>query len=141
MKPRISMITLGVGDVEQAIRFYEEGLGLPRMPNVEKEVAFFPLAGAWLALYSREALARDALVPSAGSGFSGVTIAHNVTSREEVDVLMQQALAAGAKALRPAHDTSWGGYAAYFADPDGHVWEIAWNPHFWVGPRDEAPPA
>jgi catechol 2,3-dioxygenase-like lactoylglutathione lyase family enzyme len=129
------MITLGVADLERATRFYEDGLGLPRMA-LEADVAFFPLNGTWLALYSREALAEDARMSAAGSGFSGFTLAHNVQSREEADQLMQQAIAAGAQLVKPAQDTSWGGYAGYFADPDGHLWEVAWNPHFWIGPED-----
>jgi catechol 2,3-dioxygenase-like lactoylglutathione lyase family enzyme len=131
------MITLGVTDLERATRFYEEGLGLPRMA-LEADVAFFPLNGTWLALYSREALAEDAQMPAAGAGFAGFTLAHNVQSREEADQVMLQALAAGAQLVKPAQDTFWGGYAGYFADPDGHLWEVAWNPHFWVGPKDEA---
>jgi catechol 2,3-dioxygenase-like lactoylglutathione lyase family enzyme len=136
MKPRISMITLGVGDLERATRFYEAGLGLPRMA-LEADVAFFPLAGAWLGLYARESLAEDALTSPEGSGFSGFALAHNVASREEVDQVVDQAVAAGARLMKSPRDTSWGGYSGYFADPDGHLWEVAWNPHFWVGPKDE----
>jgi catechol 2,3-dioxygenase-like lactoylglutathione lyase family enzyme len=136
MKPRISMITLGVADLARAIRFYEEGLGLPRKPT-DADVAFFPLNGTWLALYSRQALAEDATVAATGGGFSGFALAHNLGSREEVDQAIGQALHAGATLVKPAHDTFWGGYSGYFADPDGHLWEVAWNPHFWVGPADD----
>lgn len=136
MKPRISMITLGVADVARAARFYEQGLGLPRHPVEAAEVAFFALHGSWLALYGRADLARDAGVappPTAPGAFS---LAHNVADRAEVDAVLAQAVAAGARLVKPAQDTPWGGYAGYFADLDGHLWEIAWNPHFWVGPPD-----
>ena len=136
MKPRISLITLGVADLERAVRFYEEGLGWPRMPS-DPSVAFFTLHGTWLGLYSRAALAEDATVDAAGSGFSGVTLAHNVHSREEVEEVLAQAVAAGARLVKSAQDVFWGGYAGYFADPDGHLWEIAFNPHTWIGPVDE----
>ncbi|MBB3189243.1 VOC family protein [Halomonas cerina] len=136
MKPRISMITLGVTDLPRAINFYEQGLGLPRMDS-SPEVAFFTLHGSWLGLFGREALARDAGVPAEGSGFSGVTLAHNVASEAEVEAVLAQAIAAGARLVRPGQPTAWGGYAGYFADPDGHLWEVAWNPHVWVGPGEE----
>lgn len=137
MKPRISMITLGVRDLAVAVRFYEHGLGLPRMPS-PPEVAFFTLDGTWLGLYGREALAEDAGVSAAGEGFAGFALAHNVTSEAQVDALIAQAVAAGAALVRPAQKTTWGGYSGYFADPDGHLWEIAHNPLFWVGPPDDA---
>jgi catechol 2,3-dioxygenase-like lactoylglutathione lyase family enzyme len=129
------MITLGVSDLDRAIRFYEEGLGLPRMP-MEADVAFFPLNGTWLGLYAREALAADATVSPVGSGFEGIALAHNVHIREDVDQVIEQAVAAGGTLVKSAEDAVWGGYSGYFADPDGHLWEVAWNPHFWVGPPD-----
>lgn len=129
MEPRISIVTLGVADLERAITFYRDGLGLPMQDNGE-DIAFFALKGTWLALYPREALAEDATVDASGSGFSGVTLAHNVRSREAVDVLLETAKAAGARIVKPAQETFWGGYSGYFADPDGHLWEVAWNPHF-----------
>lgn len=128
------MVTLGVRDLARSVRFYEQGLGLPRMPFDSDEVAFFPLAGAWLSLYGREDLAEDAGIAATGSGFGGFSLAHNVSSREEVDATLTQAAAAGASIVKPAQDTSWGGYAGYFADPDGHLWEVAWNPHMCIGP-------
>ncbi len=134
MKPHLSMVTLGVRDLARSVRFYEQGLGLPRMPFDSDEVAFFPLAGAWLSLYGREDLAEDAGIAPAGSGFGGFSLAHNVSSREEVDATLTQAAAAGASIVKPAQDTSWGGYAGYFADPEGHLWEVAWNPHMRIGP-------
>ncbi|QKT04286.1 VOC family protein [Ectothiorhodospiraceae bacterium 2226] len=141
MKPRISMITLGVADVGRAARFYEQGLGLPRHPveepdgGSEPSVAFFALDGTWLSLYGRETLAQDAGVPSAERS-AGFSLAHNVSTRDEVDAVLRQAVGAGARLIKPAQDTFWGGYAGYFADLDGHLWEVAWNPHFWVGPAD-----
>lgn len=135
MNPRISMITLGVRDLAASIQFYEQGLGLPRMES-PPEVAFFTLNGTWLGLYGREALAEDAGVPAEGSGFSGIAMAHNVESEAAVDDVMQQAVAAGARLVKPAQKVFWGGYSGYFADPDGYLWEVAHNPHFWVGPRD-----
>jgi len=137
MQPRISLITFGVKDLAAAVRFYQEGLGLPRLSMPEAaEVAFFPLQGTWLALYPRDALAKDAGVSPGGDGFSGITLAHNLASRDQVDRLMAQAVAAGARLIKPAREVFWGGYSGYFADLDGHLWEIAWNPHFWIGPRD-----
>lgn len=135
MKPRINMITLGVKDMEKAIRFYENGLGLPRMP-FEGGAAFFNLKGSWLSLYPWNALAEDATVPVSGSGFCGITLAHVVSSKEEVRDVLNQAVKSGGKLIKPAQDVFWGGYSGYFADPDGHLWEVAWNPHFWPGPRD-----
>lgn len=134
MKPRISMLTLGVRDLAASIRFYEQGLGFPRMES-PPEVAFFTLSGTWLALYGREALAEDAGVTSDGSGFSGIAIAHNVDSEAAVDAVLDEAVAAGAKLVKPGQKTNWGGYAGYFADPDGYLWEVAHNPLFWVGPE------
>ncbi|AZT85517.1 VOC family protein [Marinobacter sp. NP-4(2019)] len=136
MKPRISMITLGVSDLQRSIRFYEQGLGLPRMDS-PPEVAFFTLNGTWLGLYGHDALADDALVSGRSEGFAGFSLAHNVSSEQEVDQVMDQAVAAGAVVTKPAQKTDWGGYAGYFSDPDGYLWEIAHNPLFWVGPSDE----
>lgn len=135
MKPRISMITLGVRDLAVSVRFYRDGLGLPQMES-PPEVAFFTLDGSWLALFGRESLAADAGVAAAGQGFAGFTLAHNVVSEAEVDVLLAEATAAGARLVKPAQKTEWGGYAGYFADPDGYLWEVAHNPFFWVGPAD-----
>ena len=136
MKPRISVITLGVKDLKKSVKFYNEGLGFPKMDS-PPEVAFFTLNGSWLGLYSRDALADDAEVSSEGSGFSGFTLAHNVASEAEVDQVIKQALSAGATLAKPAQKVSWGGYSGYFKDPDGHLWEVAHNPLFWIGPKDE----
>lgn len=136
MKPRISMITLGVSDLARAVKFYEQGLGFPKMES-PPEVAFFTLNGTWLGLYSREALAEDATVAAEGSGFGGFTLSHNVMSEPEVEQVLEQAVAAGANLVKPAQKVFWGGYSGYFKDPDGHLWEVAHNPFFWVGPKDE----
>jgi len=137
MKPRISMITLGVRDMESAVEFYERGLGFPRMSSAP-EVAFFPLNGTWLGLYGLEALAEDAGVPANGSGFEGFTLAHNVEFEHEVDEVVRQAVASGATLVKKPQKTSWGGYSGYFKDPDGHLWEVAHNPYFWIGPKDDS---
>lgn len=135
MKPRISMITLGVRDLAASVKFYEHGLGFPRMES-PPEVAFFTLNGTWLGLYGREALAADATVPPEGNGFESFTLAHNVHSKAEVDEIVTQAVEAGATLVKKPQKVFWGGYSGYFKDPDGHLWEVAHNPHFWVGPRD-----
>jgi predicted lactoylglutathione lyase len=136
MKPRINIITLGVHDLQHSIEFYEQGLKLPRKP-FDGNVAFFELNGTWLALYPWDALAEDAEVTAEGRGFRGVTLAQVVRTREEVDEVLRQAAHAGARIIKPAQDVFWGGYSGYFSDPDGHLWEVAWNPHFWPGPADE----
>ena len=136
MKPRISMITLGVKDLEKSVEFYNEGLGFPKLDS-PPEVAFFTLNGSWLGLYSRDALADDAMVLPEGSGFGGFTLAHNVASETEVTQVIEQALSAGATLAKPAQKAFWGGYSGYFKDPDGHLWEVAHNPLFWIGPKDD----
>lgn len=130
MEPRISIITLGVSDLARSVIFYRDGLGLPTTFKEGEGIAFFQLSGTWLALYPREALAEDACLPSERSRFGGVTLAHNVRSKAEAEAVIAEALAAGAALLKPAADTFWGGYSGYFADPDGHPWEVAWNPFF-----------
>lgn len=136
MKPRISMITLGVSDMERAVKFYKDGLGFPQMES-PPEVAFFTLNGTWLGLYGREALAKDAQVDAKGSGFDGFALAHNVASEAEVDEVLAQVVAAGATLTKPGQKVFWGGYSGYFKDPDGHLWEVAHNPFAWVGPKDD----
>jgi catechol 2,3-dioxygenase-like lactoylglutathione lyase family enzyme len=127
MEPRITLLTLGVVDLERAVRFYRDGLGLPQRPS-PPGVAFFPLRGTWLSLYAREALADDATVPAGGSGFRGFTIAHNVASPDAVDRVLAEAAAAGGTLVKPGQRVFWGGYSGYFADPDGFLWEVAHNP-------------
>lgn len=136
MKPRISMITLGVRDLATSVKFYEQGLGLPRMES-PPEVAFFTLNGTWLGLFGRDALADDAAVSPEGNGFESFVLAHNVASESEVDEVVNQALEAGATLAKKPQKVFWGGYSGYFKDPDGHLWEVAHNPHFWVGPDDD----
>lgn len=134
MKPRITLITLGVDDLEKATAFYRDGLGLPTQGIVGTEyeygaVAFFQLQnGLGLALWPRTSIARDSGITSGPKSPTEFTLGHNVNSQEEVDRVMQQAEAAGATIVKPAQATFWGGYAGYFQDPDGHLWEIAWNP-------------
>jgi catechol 2,3-dioxygenase-like lactoylglutathione lyase family enzyme len=137
MKPRISMITLAVSDLAASIKFYQQGLGFPRMDS-PPEIAFFTLNGSWLSLYARQALAEDATVSPVGNGFEGFTLSHNVSTEAEVGQVLAQAVAAGAKLVKPAQKVFWGGYSGYFKDPDGHLWEVAHNPLFWVGPTDNA---
>jgi uncharacterized protein len=132
MEQRLSAITLGVADLERSRRFYEEGLGWGR-GNDHPEVVFFQTGGMILALYPRHLLAEDADVANDGHGFGGITLAYNTRTREEVDAVLAQAATAGAKVLKSAQDASWGGYTGYFADPDGHVWEVAWNPDWALG--------
>jgi len=140
MKARITLLTLGVDDLERAVRFYRDGLGLKTDGIVGKEfehgaVAFFELqAGLRLALWPRKSLAHDAGIDLSARSPSEFSIGHNVASKAEVDAVMGQAAKAGALIVKHAHDTFWGGYAGYFADPDGHLWEVAWNPQ-WV-PQD-----
>jgi hypothetical protein len=128
MEAHISIITLGVADLNRSIDFYRTGLGLPTTHKEGEGIAFFQLRGTWLALYPHAALAEDAGLPPVRAAFGGITLANNVASKQEVDRVIAQALAAGATLLRPAADMVWGGYSGYFADPDGHPWEVAWNP-------------
>lgn len=127
MEPHVSLITLGVSNLERAVTFYRDGLGLP-MREGDSGVAFFQLRGLWLALFPREALAEDAGVSSAGQGFAGIALAHNVPPNEEVDALLGQAVAAGGLLVKAGQPAFWGGYSGYFTDPDGHLWEVAANP-------------
>ncbi|MEN9491723.1 MAG: hypothetical protein RJA63_2172 [Pseudomonadota bacterium] len=131
MAPRISLITLGVSDLARARLFYEK-LGFPVRPESTGDVVFFGLNGLWLALYPRQALAEDIGCVRLGEGFSAITLAHNVRSKEEVATVLSLAENLGGKTIKPAQDTSWGGFSGYFADPDEHLWEIAWNPFFWI---------
>lgn len=135
MKPRISMVALGVADLDTSIRFYRDGLGLP-MIDSPPGVAFFALNGTWLGLSGRDALAADATVSSEGSGYAGFNLAHNVASQEEVDDVIKQAVEAGAGLVKSPQEAPWGGYHGYFRDPDGHLWEVAHNPFAWIGPAD-----
>lgn len=136
MKPRISMIALAVEDLTLARQFYEEGLGFPKMES-PPGIVFFNLNGTWLGLSPRKALAEDAGISEVGSGYRGFNLAHNVPSEEEVNKIADKAVAAGAMLIKAPTKSDWGGYHAYFSDPDGHIWEIAYNPFAWVGPTDD----
>jgi len=134
MEPRITVLTLGVDDLNRAVSFYRDGLGLETQGVVGQEfeygaVAFFDLQnGVKLALWPRKSIAHDSGLPLQPKSATEFTIGHNVSSKSEVDAVMEQAKKAGAKIVKPAQDTFWGGYAGYFRDPDNHLWEIAWNP-------------
>ena len=134
MKPRLSVLTLCVDDLERSLRFYRDGLGLRTAGIVGQEfehgaVAFFDLQpGLKLAIWPRKSLAHDTGLPLSGPSTTGFSLGHNVSSTGEVDAVMGQAAAAGAVIVKPAQETFWGGYSGYFRDPDGHLWEIVWNP-------------
>jgi uncharacterized protein len=128
MKPKISLVTLGVTDLARSVQFYTDlGFKLHNYKDGEG-VAFFEMEGTWLSLYPREKLAEDATVTPQGDGFRGITLAHNVASKEEVDSVFAFAISVGAKAVKKPQEVFWGGYSGYFADPDGHLWEVAYNP-------------
>ncbi|BBK33317.1 hypothetical protein EDC65_0072 [Stella humosa] len=129
MEQRLSLVTLGVRDLPRAQAFYER-LGWARSVRSAVDVAFFQAGGMVISLWSRRSLAADAGVPEAGSGFAGIVLSHNVRSQGEVDAVLAEAIAAGATPLHPAREQDWGGYSGHFADPEGVIWEIAWNPGF-----------
>lgn len=131
MEPRISVITLGVADMDRATRFYRDGLGLP-VRDDKPPVVYFALRGTWLALFPRDGLAGYAGVPAEGGGFGGITLSCNVDTREDVDATLAAAERAGATIVNPAHDAGWGGYTGWFEDPDGYLWEVVWNPRPFV---------
>lgn len=134
MKPRVTVITLGVDDLERALRFYRDGLGLKTEGIIGKEfeygaVAFFDLqAGLKLAIWPRTSISRDSGIAVSSPSPTEFTLGHNVLSRDEVDAVMAEAKGAGATIVKSAEDTFWGGYAGCFQDPDGHLWEVVWNP-------------
>ena len=129
MKPKISLVTLGVRDFPRSLAFYRDGLGFPPHNYAEgEEHVMFALEGSWLSLFPWDELAKDATVAQEGRGFSGVTLAHNVGSKAEADAVFATAVAAGARPLKAPTEVFWGGYSGYFADPDGHLWEVAFNP-------------
>ncbi|HVL23022.1 MAG TPA: VOC family protein [Thermomicrobiales bacterium] len=138
MKPRIKVITIGVDDLERSLAFYRDGLGLPTEGVIGSEfehgaVVFLNLDGGLiLALYPRESVAKEAQVPVAPPSPTDLTLGHNVATREEVDAVLAEAQAAGATITDPAKDRFWGGYSGHFQDPDGHLWEVVWNPAFAV---------
>jgi len=140
MKARITVITIGVDDLEKSLQFYRDGLGLATQGIVGEEfeqgaVAFFDLQGGLkLAIWPRASIAHDSGIPAGPPCPTEFTLGHNVASKEEVDAVMEQARAAGASIVKEAQQTFWGGYAGYFEDPDRHLWEIAWNPA-WATPE------
>lgn len=129
MEPRISLVTLGVADMERSKAFYLK-LGFTASSVGGGQVVFFQLGPMALCVFARGSLAGDAGVADTPVGFSGIALAHNVRTRDAVDATIAEAQAAGARVTKPAEDASWGGRSGYFADPDGHLWEVAWNPHF-----------
>ncbi|MBR9818779.1 MAG: VOC family protein [Rhodospirillales bacterium] len=132
MEQRVSLITLGVADLDRSRRFYEGGLGWQMTEMVEGQVVFYQLSnGLALGLFGRDALKEDGQFDDdTGASFAGLTLAYNARSEEEVDQVMAEAKKAGAKIQKPAEKVFWGGYSGYFRDPDGHAWEVAFNP-FW----------
>ncbi len=129
MEPRVSLITLGVADLARSYHFYKDGLGLPTTRTPEEGIVFFQTRGVTLALYPYSELAED-VGPDwdePRSKFAGITLAHNVRERHEVDELLAVAATAGAEIVKPAANTSWGGYSGYFTDPDGYLWEVVWG--------------
>jgi uncharacterized protein len=129
MEQRVSIVTLGVADLGRSREFYER-LGWRRSMSNAEGVAFFQAGGMALALFPRDELAKDANIAPDGNGFSRISLAYNTRNREEVDSVLAEAEAAGAKVLKHAQEAFWGGYSGYFSDPDGFLWEVAWNPSF-----------
>ncbi len=129
MEARVSLITLGVADLARSRAFYEK-LGFKASSIGDGDVVFFQLGPMALCLFPRESLACDAEVSAEGSGFRGIALAHNVRTREAVAAVIAEAVAARGAVAKPSHEAPWGGQSGYFADPDGHLWEVAWNPHF-----------
>ena len=136
MEPRISIVTLGVAELERSYSFYHDGLGFPTTGKPDSGIIFFQTGGTCLALYPADKLAEDitAEFPKGRSRFAGITLAHNTKTRDEVDAVLQQAKRAGGKIEKPAQDVSWGGYSGYFSDPDGYLWEIAYSDQWQFHP-------
>jgi uncharacterized protein len=128
MNPRITLVTLGVSDYSRSLRFYKDGLGWPTSGRETDPIAFFRLSNIVLAIFDKKALAEDAGVDSSSSGFPGFTLAHNVDSAEKVDEIFVEVKKLGTRIVKAPQRTSWGGYSGYFADPDGYLWEVAFNP-------------
>ena len=130
MRQKLTVVTLGVKDLSKAISFFEDGLGWKRSSASQEAVAFFSLGGLVLSLFSREHLAEDAMVSPEGNGFQAFTLAYNAVDKTEVDTVLAQAEKAGATIVKPAQEVFWGGYSGYFRDPEGFLFEVAYNP-FW----------
>ena len=135
MRQKLTLITLGVEDLERALGFYEKGLGWKRSSASTENLICFNLDGVTLALYPRKLLAEDATIPEAGSGFSGITLSHNAKNEAEVDAVLAEVKKIGATVVKPAQKVFWGGYSGYFKDLDGHLIEVAYNP-FWSMDED-----
>lgn len=129
MKPKISLITLGVSSIAKSLKFYRDGLGfVPHNYEEGSEMVMFEMEGTWLGLYPKYKLAKDVGVSEERGGFTGITMAHNVKSEEEVDEVVGLAIKSGATLVKEPQKVFWGGYSGYFADPDGYLWEVAYNP-------------
>ncbi|SFM11761.1 VOC family protein [Pelosinus propionicus] len=136
MRQKLNLITLGVKDLAVSLAFYRDGLGWKPSNASQNDIVFFDLGGVGLALFPRKLLAEDVTVNAEGTGFSGITLAHNAKSVEEVDAVLSKAEKAGATIVKEAQNVFWGGYSGYFSDPDGHLWEVAWNPMIGFDEKD-----
>ena len=130
MRQKLNIVTLGVKDLERSLKFYKDGLGWKPSGASNENIAFFQMGGVVLSLYPREKLAEDAKQNSGGNGFSEITLAYNAKGEAEVDEVLKKVEALGATIVKKAEKVFWGGYSGYFADFDGHLWEVAWNPFF-----------
>lgn len=137
VEARLNIVTLGVADLDVSRRFYVEGLGWRASSASQDKIVFIQLGGIVLALHPREMLAEDATVPADGSGFRGITLAHNVRDKADVAPILAHAEKAGGRIVKAAHDVYWGGHSGYFADPDGFLWEVAWNPYAEMNDKGE----
>ncbi len=137
MQQRLHIVTLGVHDFQRSLQFYRDGLSWTPEDNNYEDIAFFPLGDVTLALYPRTKLAEDATVEPAGTGFSGITLSYKAKSKADVDAILKHVALIGGKIVKPAQDVFWGGYSGYFADPDGHLWEVAWSAAWDSEPADQ----
>ena len=135
MKPSLSVVTLGVNNFSRSLDFYKKGLGFRTKASKKDNIAFFKLNGVMLALYGKKELAKDIGISEKGHGFPGITLAHNVKSEKEVNEILSLAKLSGGRIIKRAQKASWGGYSGYFADPDGYLWEVVYNP-FWKVERN-----
>lgn len=142
MEPRINVITLGTKNIDNLRKFYEQGLGWKASSMSNENFVAFQLGALILCLFPEKLLAEDAMTSVSNErGFRGMSFAHNVASKEEVDKVLKQAVSAGAKLQKPAQNVFWGGYSGYFSDPDGYFWEVAWNPHWTLNMGEVQLPA
>ncbi len=136
MRQKLNIITLGVKDFTASVNFYQKGLGWQLSSFSQEKIAFFDMGGIVLALYPRDLLAEDVGTTPAGQGFSGITLAYNAKNQAEVNEVLKQVESLGAKIIKQAQTVFWGGYSGYFADLDGHLWEVAWNPYLEFDDKD-----